>query len=325
MVPGNLPLNDLLCSLWNSADAQLKAYAENYRFDERVSSPRQQAYEDDLSDFADFVAWDRWHRDVYLWKSIHRPVPETFTTLNAAAAHAGSIEPNQFLLRVETLEYALGPMGSSADELATVLAVARGDAKPDKYSKAEASDKLQELCDQLNANAYSVRPRFAGFFQDLEDSLDLPDWPNQVRDRFGLGHYAASTGAPISIVLMRYLVKDVLDSVKALADVAHPICMPTVLDTQFSEFFVPAPRELPYGRTLDLADDADCSRKIAEILHPRLEYRPEQVFKIGVITTGLDTLEKRGLDVLRANHFFCLQYDSNREDFGKQPKEWTTL
>ena len=206
MVPGNLPLNDLLCSLWNSADAQLKAYAENYRFDERVSSPRQQAYENDLSDFADFVAWNRWHNDSYLQKAIHRLVPETFTVLNASAAHAGGIDPHQYLLRVEDLEHALGTMGSSADELATVLAVARGDSKPDKYSKAEASDKLQELCDQLNANPYSVRPRFAGFFQDVEESLDLPDWPNQVRDRFGLGHYAASTGAPISIVLMRYPV-----------------------------------------------------------------------------------------------------------------------
>ncbi len=324
MVPGKLALIDLLCSLWNSGDARFKAYAENYRFDERVSSQRQQEYENTLSEVADFAGWDRWHNDSYLQKAIHRPVPETFAALNSAAAHAGDINSHQYLLRVEGLEHALGAMGSSADELATVLAVARGDAKPDKYSKAEALDKLQDLCDQLNANPYSVRPRFAGFLQDVEDSLDLHDWPNQVRDRFGLGHYAAAAGSPIPIALMRYPVKDVLDSVATLADVVHPVCMPTVLDTQFSQCFVPAPRELPYGRTLDLADDADCMRKIAEILHPRLEYRPEHVFKIGVITTGLDTLDKLGLTALRANHFTCLQLDSERYDFGQPPKEWIT-
>ena len=72
MVPGNLPLDDLLRSLWNSTDAQLKAYAENYRFDERVSSPRQEAYENALGVVADFAAWDRWHKDSYLQKAIHR-------------------------------------------------------------------------------------------------------------------------------------------------------------------------------------------------------------------------------------------------------------
>jgi len=324
MVPGNIPLDDLLRSLWNSTDAQLKAYAENYRFDERVSSPRQEAYENALGAVADFAAWDRWHRNSYLWDAVHRPAPETFTALNANAAHAGDIAPHQDLLRVEGLEHALGEMKCPVDELATVLAVARGDAKPDKYSKAEALDKLQDLCDKLNANPYSVRPRFAGFLQDVEDSLDLPDWPNQVRDRFGLGHYAAAASSTIPIVLMRYPVKDVLDSITTLADVAHPVCMPTVLDTQFSQCFVPAPRELPYGRTLDLADDADCMRKIAEILHPRLEYRPEHVFRIGVITTGLDTLKKLGLAALRANHFTCLQLNSERYDFGLSPKEWIT-
>ena len=323
MVPGDLSLNNLLCSLWNSDDAQFKAYAENYRFEERVSSQRQQDYENTLSDVTDFAAWDRWHRNDYLWKAIHRLVPETFTAINAAAAHAGDIAPYQDLLRVEGLEHALGEMKCPVDELATVLAVARGDAKPDRYTKAEALDKLLDLCDQLNDNPFSVRPRFAGFLQDVEDSLDLPDWPNQVRDRFGLGHYAAA-GSPIPIVLMRYPVKDVLDSLATLADVAHPVCMPTVLDTQFSQCFVPAPRELPYGRTLDLANDADCMRKIAEILHPRLEYRPEHVFKIGVITTGLDTLDKLGLAALRANHFTCLQLDSERYDFGQPPKEWIT-
>lgn len=323
MAPGNPSLDDLLRSLWQAGHPPLQAYAHNYRCDERASPQRQQAYETALGEVADFAAWNLWHRNTHLQQAIHRPLPETFTAANAAAAHAGSLDARQDLLRLETLEYALGPMGSTVDELATALAVARGKEKSAHYSKTEAEDALQALCDQLNANPYGVRPRFAGFFQDVEDSLELPDWPNQVRDCFGLGHYAASSGAPIPVVLLRYPVKDVLEMVKNQPEAVHPICMPTVLDTEFSQFFVPAPRELPYGRTLDLADDAHCQRKIAEILHPRLEYRPGHVCKIGVITTGLDILNRRGLAALRENHITCLQLDSERYDFGQPPEEWT--
>jgi hypothetical protein len=323
MVPGNRSLDDLLRSLWQAGSSPLQAYAQNYRCDERASPQRQQAYEAALGEVADFDAWDRWHRDKYLPQAIHRAVPETFTAANAAAAHAGSLDTRQDLLRLETLDKALGPMGFTVDELATALAVARGEAKPGNYSKTEAEDALLTLCGLLNDNEYSIRPRFAGFFQDVEDSLSLPDWPNQIRDRFGLGHRAATSGAPIPVVLLRYPVKDVLEMVKNQPEAVHPICMPTVLDTEFSQFFVPAPRELPYGRTLDLADDAHCQRKIAEILHPRLEYRPEHVCKIGVITTGLDILDKRGLAALRDNHITCLQLDSERYDFGQPPEEWS--
>jgi hypothetical protein len=311
--------------MWNSGDADLIAYSGNYRFDERAAPERQRHYEESLPiTGAGFDEWDQWHRDIYLWRALHKEVPDTFTALNGAAAHSRELEPEQNLVRVENLEYALGAMGLAVDELHEALEVARTGKGSANYSQADAEAKLMELCEQLNDNPYSVRPRFAGFLGDVEDSVDLPDWPNQVRDRFGLGHYAAPPGTSIPVALMRYKVRAVLEEAKGKPEAVHPVCMPTVLDAQFSQFFVPAPRELTYGRTLDLADDADCTRKIAEILHLRIEYRPEHVFKIGSITTGLTKLDALGLDALRANHFFCLQYDSNRDDFGTPPDDWSS-
>jgi hypothetical protein len=123
---------------------------------------------------------------------------------------------------------------------------------------------------------------------------------------------------------MRYTVREVLETAATRTGVAHPVCVPTVLDAQFSRCFVPSPTDLPYGRTLDLADDENCERKIAEVLHLKLQYRPEHLFMVGSVTTGLDKLNTVGLTKLRENHMFCLQYDSNRDDFGKPPAHWVT-
>lgn len=327
MTPNNSLLDSLLREMWLSGNDDWKACAANYRFDERVSMERQRAYESALGAVpTDFKTWKDWHQGLYTKRAIHRPVPETFTALNADAAHAGDLLENGLerdLVRVECLSHALGAMGLSVDEMYTALEVAHGRENGKHYTQADAMGKLEDLCGELNANPYGVRPRFAGFLQDVEDAVDAKDWPNQVRDRFGLGHHAAMLGAPIPIALMRYKVRDVMDAAQALPGVEHPVCVPTVLDSQFSRYFVPSPREFPYGRTLDLADDVACERKIAEILHPRLEYRPEHIFKIGAITTGLDKLDALGVAKLRENHLFCLQYASMRDDFGVPPDDWS--
>jgi len=118
---------------------------------------------------------------------------------------------------------------------------------------------------------------------------------------------------------MRYQVSEVITAAASKAEAAHPVCVPTMLDTEFSRCFIPAPRELAYGRTLDLADDENCERKIAEVLHLRLEYRPEHLFKVGAVTRRPHKLDTIGLTQLRDNHIFCLQYDSGRNDFGTLP------
>lgn len=323
MQPVVAQLDSLLQSMWFSPDAELGAHSANYVWEERVSAARQQAYERSPGlNVRSFDEWDRWHRDQYLWTAIHREVPETFTEANREAGHSATLSSDQYLVRVEGLEHALGRTGFALDDVFAALRTLRSGSNQDKYSVVEANDALAVLCDELNGNPYGVRPRFAGFLQDIEESLAEPDWADQVRDRFGLGHYKPERGDVIPIALMRYKVRDVLKATSNKPAAVVPICVPTVLDGQFSPFFVPSPASLPYGRTLDLAGDPSCERKVAEVLHLRLDYRPDHVFMVGAITKGLDSLETVGLKELRSDHLFCVQYDSDREDFGNVPTRW---
>ncbi|WP_295389483.1 hypothetical protein [uncultured Thiodictyon sp.] len=324
MTPAFKDLEELLRSTCRSGDPNLAAYGENYLFEERVSGPRQGAYESaQQGNSADFAAWDRWHRDQYLPRAIHRAVPETFTGINAEAAHSSALGEDQWLVRVENLRYALGENGLTIDRLHELLTAVQDGRRDPKYDLLDAEASLEGVCESLNRNPYAVRPRFAGFYQGLEDTLAAPDWPDLVRDRFGLAHFNPAPKEIIPVALMRYPVRDVLAAARKAADAVHPICVPTVLDHEFTSYFVPAPRQLPYGRTLQLAGDPDCEYKIAEVLHLRLAYRVEHLFRVGVVTRPVDTLVTPGLARLRADHIFCLQYESDRNDFGALPPGWS--
>ena len=231
MTPAQKELEDLLQTACAGSDPSWAAYGENYLFEERVARQRQADYESALgTQAADGAAWDYWHRDQYLPRAIHREVPETFTALNAAAAHTADLGEDQWLVRVEKLTHALGDTGLTVDQLEVILAVATGASTDPKFNMTDAESELQGVCDSLNRNPNGVRPRFAGFLQDLEDSLRLPDWPDQVRDRFGLAHLDPGPGAVVPIALMRYPVRDILKAARRQPDAVHPICVPTVLD-----------------------------------------------------------------------------------------------
>ncbi len=324
MTPAAKDLEDLLCSAATGSDPSWAAYGENYLFEERVSSQRQVDYEMALQgQIPDLDAWDRWHRGTYLPKAIHRPVPEPFTAVNSAAAHAADLAEDQWLVRVEKLTYALRETGLEIDRLQEFLDVAAGGPSGGKFNSLDAEAELQGVCDSLNRNPNGVRPRFAGFFQDVENTLGLPDWPDQVRDRFGLAHIDPGPGATLPIAVMRYPVREVLAAAAKQSDAVHPICVPTVLDHEFTAWFMPAPRDLLYGRTLQLAGDPGCEAKIAEVLHLRLRYKPRHIYRVGAVTEPLTGLVNTRLKPLRAEHLFCLQYDSGRDDFGQLPPGWT--
>lgn len=310
--------------MWEAVDSRLRALAENFLFEERVSLVRQSEYEGIIKPSpGSFEDWDRHHRDDYLWKKIRRDVPETFTAINGGAAHSGAIADSQYLVRIESLDHAIGETGFSLNELQTVLAVARGNSRQSLYTTTDADDALAQVCHSLNGNPNGIRPRFAGFLQDVEDVLMLPDWPDQIRDRFGLAHFTPYTpGETIPIVLLRYTIGEVHAAAREKSEVVHPVCVPTVLDSEFSEYYFPAPRELSYGRTLNLVADEVSEDMIAEIMHFRIAYKPEHVYNVGVITKGLDTVRAVGLPTMRANHLFSLQYDSGRGDFGIPPARW---
>jgi len=317
-------LKDLLKIGCAGSNPILVAYCHNYLFEERVLHQRQADYEGALQGQAsDFEAWDLWHRDRYLPRAIHCEVPETFTDLNASAAHSGDLQEDQRLVRIENPGNTLHETGLAIDELQEILAVAVNKAPAGKYDIIDAQAALEDICASLNRNPHSVRPRFAGFYQDVVDTIDESDWANRVRDRFGLAHFDPRPGETTPVALMSYPVRDLLQAARRHTEVVHPVCVPTVLDHEFTACFLPAPRQLPYGRTLQLMGDPACEHKIAEVLHLRFAYRPEHIHKIGAVTEPVTALSNPGLDSLRAAHLFCLQYEGGRDDFGRLSTGWT--
>ncbi|HYD31326.1 MAG TPA: hypothetical protein VEB64_10790 [Azospirillaceae bacterium] len=315
MQPATDALRQILNDMADSGNEDHVAYRDNYLLEERATPERQQRYEADFTPVeATCRAWKAGH-ERYLWQAIRREVPETFTAVNGAAAHSGCLDRAQYLVRLESLEYALREIGmDDAALLEEVRAVAQGERTDPKMSRQEAADLLQSVCDVLNTNPNAVSPRFAGFLGDVANDVGQPDWANRLRDRFGLAHYKPTSTVPaIPVVLMRYPVKAAFDAARGKAEAVHPICVPTVLDHAFSGIFFPSPHELAYGRTVDLADDAQCERKISEVLHLQVQYEPAYIFKVGAITASLPEIP---LERLRAGHLFCLQYDSVRDDFG---------
>lgn len=169
----------------------LAARAENFRFDERVGARRQAQYEAEHEPAtATYEDWLESHAD-YLADSVHTERPETFLAINSDAALPGTVwsplGEKQVLIRIESLDYALGEAGMSLADIESSLAVYRG--RPDPVvTKGDAKALLQKVCRLLNRNPHAVRPRFAAFAQELAADIEDAAWATRLRDRLGLAH-----------------------------------------------------------------------------------------------------------------------------------------
>jgi hypothetical protein len=323
VTPSNLILPPLLDSLLKSKDIVLRARAENFRFEERVSQARQRGYETEHSPVGgNYEDWLESHKN-YLETSVYKTLPDTFLSINSDAALPAAVSSEvgqeQVLVRVESLDYALGTtkIGSLAN-LENILAIYREERHDANITTGDAKALLQEVCRSLNQNPYAVRPRFAAFGQELAADIDAVDWPLRLRDRLGLAHLPPTSAfGPHPVVLMRYTVKEVTGRAHSLNS-DYSLVVPTVLDAEPYEIFHPAPKEQNFGRTLNLTgyDAANAHEQLAsEVLHLKIEYSPNHFWKVGAITKPADISPGR-LEKLRSDHLVCLQLLSNRDDFG---------
>lgn len=320
MTPSHPALNALLDDMLRFDDIVLRARAENFRFEERVSRERQRGYETGHGPSGHtYEAWLESHQD-YLQELVYTALPETFLAVNGDAALPAAVSSElgegQYLIRVESLDYALQDTkaGSLAD-LEQALAIYNNQRRDANVSGGDAKALLQEVCRSLNHNPFAVRPRFAAFAQELMEDIDASDWPLRLRDRLGLAHLPPTNSfGPHPVGLMRYTVGEVAEHARNLS-AKHPLAVPTVLDAEPYEIFHPSVREQNYGRTLNLAGAGDCERLASEVLHLRMDYSPKHIWKVGAITARADTSPER-LARLRSDHLACLQLLSNRDDFG---------
>ncbi|MFD1626518.1 hypothetical protein [Azospirillum griseum] len=285
------------------------ARADNVAFEEILSAERVAGYVAHPSVTPDWAE----HHSGYVGARINRSgraVPETFEAINGPA-HLNRLDENQFIVRVEAVDWVLKEKGLSVAQLVGWWAVVKGAAKADPHEREEAQDSLDELFDVWNRKRDN-RPIFAGFEGDVADDLAALDWPNRLRDRWGLGHYAPFSGQSITVLLMRYAVRDVVKTVAKRGGAAF--ARPTALDGGLNDWFFSAPKGVSFGRAMDLQPDGNCERHVAEILHQRIDYRVSHAARLGAITAPLPAVSLRQR---RNDHLACLQYHSDRDDFGQ--------
>ena len=91
--------------------------------------------------------------------------------------------------------------------------------------------------------------------------------------------------------------------------------LPTVLDGGMHEFSFPVPREHPYGATVHLQPDR-ADTLTAEVVHCRIDYKREHLFRLGEITRPC-LVHGEELRDARDLHLLALQEACDRADFGE--------
>jgi hypothetical protein len=298
-----------------SIDIEERAHIENFMLDERPPQKGIDLYAKRLKS-ASITNLDNWvdrHKN-FTAEEINLGITETaqpwtFRAENAIN-HLSDIEPNLYFIRVEDANWLCDSIGISFIDLEKhIEAFKTGDTK--------ARDFLNGVVTRWNSER-DKRPMFATTELEVEDIINnnASNWAEQLRDYLGLGHYSPLSGRPNEIVLMRYTVQEVLDS---LDGAGYP-AIPTVLDSNMSPYFFPSPipkhNKPCYGHTVNLThidDDNDYTMGV-ELLHPRIDYKPEHFFKMGVIARPF----KMPLGRARRFHLPWLQLHSERDDFGTQ-------
>lgn len=304
---------DFLENQSRSGDTVVAAVADNCRFDERAGAPRWQQFDSLLSnlapdpgaiDWQDWAATDQANRERYC--AVASPlVPDTFGEINRLAWLEG-LAANQSVIRIETLTQPLRSSPLDVESLGDLLR--RADSRDPDAVRAVSSFFLQ-----WNQRR-DARPAFAACYDEVKEEADSDDWPHLLRDRLGLGHYGLEDGAPLPVALMRYSLAEVFE-VQRQRQLPTACAVPTVLDGGMHEFFFPVPQEHPYGATLHLVPRQG-SDLTAEILHCRIDYRREHLWRLGWITSPHRMTEAE-LRCARDEHLLELQVECNRDDFGE--------
>jgi len=305
------------------ADAEERAKIENFLWDERPHDDAATRYSNALKGdpVADQDDWQGRHNGFLETEIFIEPgnpeLPLTFCTVNDLN-RLRAIEPNLYLIRVEKAAWPCELVDKSFLDLEKAI---EGRATGDKA----AEEFLKGLASRWNAER-DRRPMFATTELEVQGILedDAPDWAERLRDCLGLGYCDPGvSGQPVEIVVMRYTVREVLDSLAG--GQGHP-AVPTLLDGTLNPYFFPTPfpsgegeAGADYrGHTLNLSPVANQGKYTmgVELLHPAIAYKPEHFYRAGIIVQPI------GLPVAAARSFHLpwLQLNYGRDDFGVAPQ-----
>lgn len=274
-----------------NSNIETRCIAENFILEERLTEEREENYDTYLESPMDVNSWKRSHKNYVEQKIyVYSESPETFSDVNNANM-LPSVDTDQYFVRLENIGVFEFFREKPLDEMMGFFKAFIKDPK-----KPGNKDVVKDFLYKWN-EIKDLRPLFAGFWGEVRDiftdasgnRVENDDWPNQLRDRFGLGHMDPVDNEPIPVLMFRYRVQDVIHF---HPDKTKHVAIPTVLDGKFSPYFCPTPKKgWNSGQTMDLTEgDEDV---YCEILHRFIEYKPEFLYDAGWITKSPGkTLEK---------------------------------
>lgn len=297
------------------ADDEGAAKWANLCLEERVGVGRQAVYEDGVGRPTDWLDWRAAHLR-YVQQDVRRRHPLSGAFDDGDALRPG-IESNQELYRVERIdapmkEYAAGTFG--VDQLRQWISNrSRRSTSPTNARAPLPTDAaLADFTQFLNDRFADGRPRFVAFAAEFPNLEEQTDWPRVICERCGLAHHF--TGTTVTLALFRYSVREVQDAYSDTEPGATVFAAPTVLDLEMSSVYFSAPKLSDVGHALGLAPTSDCAHLAAELIHARMDYRPEHWVAVG-------TLSEREVDAtnigrLRDTHLQCLRRTPGNTDYG---------
>jgi hypothetical protein len=303
---GSTRLSEDLHWLSTHPRTRQRAWGHNFIYDPTIDPRRMDTFEaefDSMHSSPDFDAgahdghailqahvryYDRW--------VVGGVEPQTFSDEGELAAIPKFVE-TIWLVRFELLTRPLLWAGKLFPEIKEAFdAGARRDPSQ--------SAALRQFLDRWNENAWNT-PRFAALETEVRRELNAPDWAERLRTRFGLADWSPRPGERLPVAVMMYRASEVRRLCRGRAGLTSLFTRPTALDQKPYEYFYPAPARMNGGRCMQLRvlPKAD-GGLISELLHPKIPYRIEHIFKIGEITTAapdesLRSLRNHHLDLLR--------------------------
>jgi hypothetical protein len=271
--------------------------AANFRWEQAVSIERADEYNAYAGDVTAHKEWQGEHKG-YLRSFVqvakdHPRASESFMAVSSMA-HLKEDLDNTYLLRLESLDRMVNSalLGSAIGENFWLRFFnSQKDLRKDKLSGADENLR-SEFVDQWNELREQARPMFATFLNDFGGDLNAfvkTDWPHTLRDRLGLTHWPSMPAKPLPVALLCYTLDEVRQARLAVTKkgAVASFSRPTVLDTEMSAAFVPAPLLVggeSYGYTLDLANTGAPAAFTPELLTFPIDYLPKHIKALGFIS-----------------------------------------
>ena len=288
-----------LISDQNAAKAGVTARCEaaNFRWEPAVSDGRKNAYHSYIGNVSSHQQWQAEHKS-YLNSIVHVPKDspisaESFMPVNHLA-HLSEELDNTFVLRLESIGHLLNHplIDAQAEDFWQ-----RFFNSPKDLRKSNLNDYdetiLTTFVSQWNMQRTQARPLFATFLNDFGGNIHTlvkQDWPHTLRDQLGMVHWPSTKDNALPVALMCYTLDEVRQARKnefnkkgATASFARP----TVIDTEMSFAFIPAPlikESGSFGHTLDLSSGGIPKDFTPELLTYPIEYKAHHIKALGFIS-----------------------------------------